>query len=74
MKKYDYYISAVFDDGLSSEDSKASTRKEAFKKLAVIRERIAQHLKDYDSVELGIVRAAVDDDVNYEDIYYKKLK
>lgn len=76
MKSYTYYISAVFDDGTSSEDRTATSKKEALKKLAIIRKHSLQHLKNYDSVELYIDRSndSILDNKSYENIYFRKIK
>ena len=79
MKKYQYYISMVLDDGRASEDRKATTLKEAKKELRVLRELAnnSYFVKDCDSIELTIDRCKVEEVetvVIYEEIYYRKIK
>ena len=77
MKKYNYYVSAVFDGGTSSIDFEASTLKEAKIQLQVIKEYI-KNMNSWDkahteSIELYIDKQQINTD-DMQNIYYRKLK
>ena len=78
MTKYQYYISMVLDNGIASEDLKATTLKEARKQLQTFKKQLTKSfLKECNSIELYIDRckiAELDTADYFENIYFKKIK
>ena len=76
MKKYNYYISAVIDEGASSLDLKATTLKEAKEQLRKIKNMLNKSFKkESESIELYIDRSnLLNDEKQFENIYYRKVK
>lgn len=77
MKLYTYYISIVIDNGLSSMDEKATSKKEAFNKLKEMKNYYLtkSFVKECESIELYIDRKlSVYFITEHDNIYYKKIK
>ena len=77
MKKFNYYVSAVFDGGTSSLDFVTSTLKEAKEKLQLLKSHI-KSMNSWDkahttSIELYIDRQPINTD-DMQNIYYRKVK
>lgn len=76
-QKYNYSISIIYDNGLSSIDRKATTLKQAKKELTELK-NMARKLCKYDksrlvAVECFIARSPIDNDSILEDIIYYAL-
>lgn len=82
MRKYIYYISMVLDNGIASEDLKATTLKDARKQLSKLKSRLTKNfIKECNSIELYIDRVLEKYyfenylfNRNIETIYYKRIK